>query len=106
MQMKASSVVLKKTAVVLAISTGWALVGLRTASADNEADERLRRAYERVIYGREDSGPGRYQGVNPAQRLELEFNGNGARLRHPLGDIEVRLTGYGYGERLRSPVKA
>ena len=69
-------------------------------------DEGLRQAYERVVYRLKDSGPGRYQGVNAAQRLALEFNSDEARLKHAQGDVALRLTGYGYGGRLRTPLKA
>jgi hypothetical protein len=70
------------------------------------ADEGLRQAFERVAYRLEDSGPGRYEGMNPAQRLALEFNSEEARLQHPQGDVSLRLTGYGYGQRLRTPQKS
>ncbi len=70
------------------------------------ADDGLRQAYERVLYRLNDSGAGRCQGVNPAQRLTLEFDRNEARLKHPQGDTALRLTGYGYGKRLRTPAKA
>jgi hypothetical protein len=92
-----------------------ALAGLTCAGQEKDpnaiwkkagADDGLRQAFERVVYGLNDSGPGRLEGVNPAQRLDLEFNSDGARLKHPQGDAALRLTGYGYGERLRTPVKA
>lgn len=38
------------------------------------ADEGLRQAFEHATYSLEDSGHGNYRGVNPAQRLMLEFN--------------------------------
>jgi hypothetical protein len=44
--------------------------------------------------------------VNPAQQLSLEFNSDEARLKHPQGDAALRLTGYGYGGRLRTPAQA
>jgi len=70
------------------------------------ADEGLRQAFERAIYSIEDSGHGIWRGVNPAQRLTLEFNGREARLTHPDGSVNFHLTGYGYGNRLRKPAPA
>jgi len=58
-------------------------------------------AVERASYSLEDSGHGTYGGVNPAQRLTLEFDGQEARLSHPDGSVSFRLTGYGYGDRLQ-----
>ena len=69
-------------------------------------DEGLRRAFEGVVYRLKDSGPGRYQGMNPAQGLALEFNRDEARMKHPQGNVALRLTGYGYGSRLRVPLRA
>src|SRR5471030_2576393 len=70
------------------------------------ADEGLRQAFERAAYALEDSGHGTYRGANPAQRLTLEFHGGGARLSHPDGSVNFHLTGYGYGDRLRTPAPA
>src|SRR5579863_1255251 len=70
------------------------------------ADAGLRQAFERAVYQLKDSGPGRYHGVNPVNGLALEFNSDEARLRHPQGDAALRLTGYGYGDQLRTPQKA
>ncbi|HYL78170.1 MAG TPA: hypothetical protein VEU96_28400, partial [Bryobacteraceae bacterium] len=70
------------------------------------ADEGLRQAFERARYSLEDSGRGTYMGENLAQRLTLEFNEQGARLIHPDGSVNFHLTGYGYGERLRTPASA
>jgi len=92
-----------------------ALAGLSCAGQEKDpntvwnkagADEGLRQAFERVAYRLEDSGVGQYRGVNPAQRLALEFNSDEARLKHPQGDVALRLTGYGYGSRLRTPLAA
>ncbi len=71
-----------------------------------EADDGLRQAFERTVYRLENSGPGHYEAVNPAQRLVLEFNHDGARLIHPQGDAALRLTGFGYDGRLRTPLEA
>ncbi len=70
------------------------------------ADQGLREAFERAIYALEESGHGTYRGVNPAQRLTLEFNGQEARLSHPDGSVNLHLTGYGYGDRLQKPADA
>ena len=70
------------------------------------ADEGLRQAFKRAIYALKDSGHGTWRGVNAAQRLTLEFNGSEARLSHPDGNVNFRLTGYGYGDRLRQPAPA
>jgi hypothetical protein len=86
---------------------GWILLaGLTYAGPAKNTDDGLREAFERVAYQLKGSTPGRYQGVNPAQRLELEFSSDEARLKHSLGDTSLRLTGYGYGARLRPPVEA
>lgn len=71
-----------------------------------DADEGLRQAFERATYSLEDSGHGTYRGVNPGQRLILEFNDREARLRHPGGNVNFHLTGYGYGDRLQKPTRA
>ena len=70
------------------------------------ADEGLRQAFERAAYSLEDSGRGTWRGVNPAQRLTLEFDSQGARLNHPDGSVSFHLAGYGYGDRLRKPARA
>jgi hypothetical protein len=70
------------------------------------ADEGLRQAFERAVYALEESGHGTYRGDNPAQRLTLEFNEREARLSHPDGSVSFHLTGYGYGDRLRTPAGA
>jgi hypothetical protein len=84
------------------------LAGLTCSGQEKKAgvDEGLRQAFERVVYRLKDSGPGRLQGINPAQQLTLEFNSDGARLEHPLGDVALRLTAYGYGGRLLTPLQA
>jgi hypothetical protein len=69
-------------------------------------DVGLRQAFEHAAYSLADSGHGTWRGVNPAQRLTLEFDGLGARLRHPDGGVSFHLTGYGYGDRLRKPAPA
>jgi hypothetical protein len=70
------------------------------------ADEGLRQAFERTVYSLRDSGDGAWRGENPAQRLTLEFNGQGARLSHPQGSVSFHLTGYGYGDRLQKAAPA
>ena len=70
------------------------------------ADDGLRQAFERAMYSLEDSGQGTWHGANAAQRLTLEFNGQGARLSHPDGSVSFHLTGYGYGEQLQEPANA
>jgi hypothetical protein len=94
---------------------GWILLaGLAYAGPATEADalwkqagadDGLRQAFERVVYQLKDSAPGRFQGANPANRLELEFSSDETRLKHPQGDTVLRLTGYGYGARLRTPLE-
>jgi hypothetical protein len=71
--------------------------------AEAETDPKLLQAVEREVYRLEVSGPGHYRGVNPAQRLALDFNRDEARLKHRQGDTVLRLIGYGYGNRLRTP---
>jgi hypothetical protein len=93
------------TRLFCSIVLAGALAGMACAGQEKK-DEGLRQAVERVVYRLNDSGPGRLQGVNPAQRLALEFNTNGARLKHPQGDTALRLTGFGYGFKLRRPVRA
>jgi len=88
----------------LAAVTGWGADAPRKVSAG--ADEGLRQAFERAAYSLEDSGHGAWRGVNPAERLSLEFDGQEARLRHPDGSVSLHLTGYGYGDRLRKPARA
>lgn len=70
------------------------------------ADDGLRQAFERAIYSFKDSGHGVWRGGNHAQRLSLEFDATGARLRHPDGSIGLHLKGYGYGGKLRQPAPA
>lgn len=65
-------------------STAWNKAG---------ADEGLRQAFERAMYSLEESGNGTYRGVNRAQRLTLEFDGQEARLSHPDGSVNFHLTG-------------
>ena len=77
------------------------------ATAKNTIDDgRLRQAVEQVIYRLKPTARSSYQGVNPAQRLSVEFDIQGTRLQHPRGDVTFRLTGYGYGSRLRAPATA
>ena len=73
---------------------------------EGRSGRRTAPGYERVIYRLKNSGPGRFEGLNPAQQLELEFNSVEAKLKHPQGDAVLRLSGYGYGGRLRSPLEA
>ena len=87
-----------------AAATGWSVDTPRKMSAI--ADEGLRQAFERAAYSLEDSGHGICRGVNPAERLTLEFDAQEARLRHPDGSVSFRLSGYGYGDRLRKPARA
>ena len=72
------------------------------------ADQGLRQAFERAVYKLAASGHGTYQGSNPAQKLDLEFNARGARLKasDPRANVGFTLTGYGYGSRLRTPAPA
>jgi hypothetical protein len=67
------------------------------------ADDSLRQAFERALYGLEDSGHGQWRGSNDAQRLSIEFDSQGARLRHPLGSAGIHLAGLGYGDALEAP---
>jgi len=67
------------------------------------ADEELRHAFEQVVYRLDDTGRASYQGFNPAQRLTLEFDRDETWLKHPHGNVALRLAGYGYGGRLRTP---
>ena len=101
--------------LVFAAATGWGIDAPRKVSAAANADaawkkagadEGLRQAFERAAYSLEDSGHGTWRGVNPAERLTLEFDGQGARLRHPDGSVSFHLTGYGYGDRLQKPAHA
>lgn len=69
-------------------------------------DDGLRQAFERSVYSLKDSGQGIWRGENRAQRVTVEFDAGGARLRHPDGNIEFHLRGYGYGERLVKPAPA
>ena len=89
-----------------------ALAGMTCIGGEHElhrskagTDPSLLQAVERAVYPFEVSGPGRFRGVNPAQRLTLEFNSDEVRLKHPQGDAILRLTGYGYGNRLRTPLR-
>jgi len=68
------------------------------------ADDNLRQAFERALYALEDSGHGLWHGSNDAQKLSIEFDSQGARLKHPLGSVGFHLAGYGYGDALQSPV--
>jgi hypothetical protein len=70
------------------------------------ADDGLLQAFERAEYSLQDSGNGTWRGVNRAQRLTLEWNGDEARLNHPNGSLAFHLTGYGYGNQLRKPARA
>ena len=101
--------------LVFAAATGWGIDAPRRVSAAANADaawkkagadEGLRQAFERAAYSLEDSGHGTWRGVNPAERLTLEFDGHEARLRHPDGSVTFHLTGYGYGDRLQKPAHA
>jgi hypothetical protein len=74
-------------------ATGWNKAG---------ADDGLKKAFERVAYSVKASGNG-FQVQNPAQRLSIDFETEGTRLQHPDGSLSMRLTGYGYGDRLNKP---
>jgi len=87
-----------------AAATAWGVDTPREMSAGG--DEGLRQAFERAAYSLEASGNGAWRGVNPAERLTLEFDGQEARLRHPNGSVSFQLSGYGYGNRLRIPARA
>jgi uncharacterized repeat protein (TIGR01451 family) len=89
-----------------AFAGGGALAAVDSAWKKAGADEGLRQAFARAAYTLEDSGHGTWRGVNPVQRLTLEFNGQEARLNHPDGSVSFQLTGYGYGDRLRKPARA
>ncbi len=54
----------------------------------------LRQAVDRAIYRMEPSGSASFRGRNPAQRLAVEFDAHQARLKHPLGNLMFRVTGY------------
>jgi hypothetical protein len=75
------------------------------------ASNSLRQAFERTLYSIQDSGHGALLCLNRAQQLTVEFDSASAHLihadlSHPDGSIGVRLTGYGYGERLEKPAPA
>lgn len=63
----------------------------------------LWQAFERALYSLKDDGHGKWQGVNDAQRLTIEFNAHEARLTHPEGSVGFHLAGYGYGDVLKAP---
>jgi hypothetical protein len=66
-------------------------------------DDNLRQAFERTVYALKDSGNGLWRGSNDAQNLSIEFDSQGARLKHPLGSVGFHLAGYGYGKALQTP---
>jgi len=70
------------------------------------ADEGLRQAFECATYSLRPSGHGTWRGANPSQRLTLEFNTKNARITHRDGIVDLQLTGYGRGDRLRKPAHA
>ena len=59
------------------------------------ADDNLRQAFERALYTLKDSGHGLWRGSNDAQKLSIEFDSQGARLKHPLGSVSFHLAGVG-----------
>ncbi len=59
-----------------------------------------------ATYELQSSGSGGYQARNAAQRLQLEFTPQEAELQYPKASGGLRLTGYGYGERLQAPADA
>jgi len=83
------------------MATAWGSPGKSSIAAANAeadwkktgADEGLRQAFERAAYSLEDSGHGTWRGVNPRQRLTLEFDGQEARLRHPDGSVASTISG-------------
>ena len=66
----------------------------------------LRPASPQDTYQLHDSGHGSYQGRNAAQSLTMEFSAREAQLKDSQGRAGLRLAGYGYGERLRTPAEA
>ena len=67
------------------------------------ADDSLQRAFEKAIYTLKDSSHGSWSGTNDAQKLSMEWNAQGVHLTHPEGSVGFHLSGYGYGERLKTP---
>ena len=95
------------TALVLSASangqtTAFSSHNAGSASVQKEADQ----AAGQPAYWLETFGPGQYQGKNAAQRLTFEFDPLEARLTHSRDTFGLRLTGYGYGDRLRKPLEA
>jgi hypothetical protein len=102
--MRAKSTIILLTALSVLRCSG---AGPDTANVWKQpvADAGLRQAFERTIYRLKDSGHG-YAGMNPAQRLAVEFTRDEARLSHPRGDAGFRLQGLGYGAKIRKPEPA
>jgi sugar lactone lactonase YvrE len=68
------------------------------------ADQTLRQAFECATYSLRPSGYGTWRGANAS--LTLEFNSRTARITHHDGSVDLQLTGYGRGDRLRKPAHA
>lgn len=62
--------------------------------------EGLRRAYDAALYNVQPTG----RANNQAHGLDVEFASTGVLLEHSHGALQMRLAGYGYGERLNKPV--
>jgi sugar lactone lactonase YvrE len=73
------------------------------ATATNEG---LHQAFAAAAYSLADAGHGTWRGVNPRQRLTVEFDSREIRLTHPDGSVSFHLSGYGYGDWLQKPVSA
>jgi hypothetical protein len=71
------------------------------------ADDSLREAFEKAIYALKDTGQGTgtetWTGSNDAQSLSVEFDAHEVRLKHPYGSVAFHLSGYGCGDKLKTP---
>jgi hypothetical protein len=89
--------------------TGIAAVLAFSVSPSAPSEPSVRTGYNQtagpVAYQIENSGIERYQARNAAQHLTLTFSPREAQLKHPQGSGSLRLTGYGYGQSLRTPVE-
>ena len=71
--------------------------------------EGLRQAWQAARYQVEAPalpGAGPYRAWNPAQRIYAEFDAEQVQVRRQDHHLALRLTGYGYGERLSKPEAA
>ena len=66
------------------------------------ADDGLQTAFQRALYA-VDSVAGGFEASNPAQRLSTRFTQTGALVQHGDSSVGLRMSGYGYGERLVHP---